>query len=96
MIKIYGCSDDLIEIEGDIEDELNPPSSVEDEGAFLAFSDGTVLRVKYDGVWRITPVFVNTNYSKVEAPEDDDSNYSDVVTLTGNITWVVMSERLIK
>ena len=92
-IEIYGASDDLIEVDGDIREEFNPKSDdFETDGDLLAFSDGTVLRVKYGagGVWRITQVAKGSAaFSKVEAPEDDDSNYSDRVTLAGDIKWCV-------
>lgn len=45
MLKIYGASDDLLELEGDITDEIN----VDCEESFcVAFSDGTLIRVHYD------------------------------------------------
>ena len=91
-LTIYGCSDDLIEIEGDITEELNPGSEVEDDGTILAISDGTLLRVKYDGIWRITTITKGASVlSKEEAPEDDDDNYSDRVTLEGpQFNWVAL------
>ena len=56
-ITVYGASDDLIEIEGDISEEFNYPYNADDKGVLLAFSDGTLARIKYDsgGMWRITP-----------------------------------------
>ena len=59
-ITIYGASDDLIELEGAIRDEISPCN--EDEPTRLAFSDGTVLSVAYDadGCWRINRVAVGT------------------------------------
>lgn len=88
-VTIHGQSDDLIEIEGDIEQEFM--SAYEDDEILLIFSDGTVLRVKYDkgGVWRITKVVEGAaTMTKVEAPEDDEDNYSDRVTLVGDLQWV--------
>jgi len=41
MLKVYGASDDLIEIKGDIREEF---SRYDSEGDYLAFSDGTVLK----------------------------------------------------
>ena len=55
-------------------------------------SDGTVLSVKYGdgGIWRIVPVHKGkAEYKKEEATADEnDNNYSDMVHLTGDITWV--------
>ena len=47
--KVYGCSDDLIEVEGDVCGETSPAySSGDDEKpALLIFSDGTILSVVY-------------------------------------------------
>jgi hypothetical protein len=90
-VTIYGASDDLIEVEGDIEEEFNPPE--DGEPTFLAFSDGTILRVEYgakeSAFWRITPVWKGSaTYSKTEATNEDD-DYSDRVTLEGTFKWVV-------
>jgi hypothetical protein len=52
--KLYGASDDLIEVEGDCEnaDEF----SGGDKAKYIGFSNGTVASIKYDerGVWAIT------------------------------------------
>ena len=55
-ITIYGDSDDLIEVDGDIREEFSYSGS--EEGDLLGFSDGTLLRIRHDdqGTWRITPV----------------------------------------
>lgn len=98
-IQISGYSDDLIEIEGDIQDELTATTDSDDQGDLLAFSDGTVLRVIYNdnGIWRITPVCKGTaTLTKDENPEDDDDRYSDIVTLEGDITWLVHNNRFIR
>jgi hypothetical protein len=88
-ITINGGSDDLVEVGGDLVEEFSPADT--DEFLVLA-SDGTILKGSYDGVWRFVPHTAGTaTMSKVEAPEDDDDNYSDVVTLAGNITWVAIA-----
>ena len=89
MVTVYGASDDLIEIEGDIREEFYADSELP---SWLAFSDGTVLRIQYmdDGIWRINRDRSGAAaYSKVEAGSADDDNYSDRVTLAGKIEWVV-------
>lgn len=88
---IWGSSDDCICIQG------LPGGNEEfygggEDGEFLAFSDGTVLRVKYDnqGCWRIRQVVAGTAPFVIEfSPEDDEDEggYSDRVTLDG-VTWV--------
>lgn len=87
-ITVYGASDDLIEIDGDLNEEF-PHRNAED--AILGFSDGTLLRIGYtpNGVWRISPIVRGSADLTIEqAPEDDESNYSDRATLSGAV-WVV-------
>jgi hypothetical protein len=87
-IAVFGYSDDIIAISGDINDELSP----DDTPAKLAFSDGTVLSVIYDadGCWRVNRVAAGSaTMEKVEAEGPDTDNYSDRVTLTGEIRWMV-------
>ncbi len=97
QITIRGSSDDLILIEGDINEEIN---DYEPEHVYLFVSDGTVLSVSYgrknDGFWRITPIIKGTaQYAKKEAT-DADKDYSDIVTLTGDIKWVGVGQELVK
>lgn len=89
-VVVYGASDDLIEVEGDVTEEFLPDKD-EDSGTLLAFSNGTVIRVSYSpaGVWRISPVAGAENVVVVQAPEDDEDNYSDRATVTSDVTWVV-------
>ena len=48
---IFGCSDDLIEIEGDYDDELCVV-----DGGRINIRDYITVDVKYDGDWKITIV----------------------------------------
>lgn len=89
-VTVSGASDDLIELEGDIRDEISPRN--EEDPVMLAFSDGTALSVVYDkdGCWRVNRVAEGTaKIEKVEADVADTANYSDRVTLTGDIRWCV-------
>lgn len=91
-VQVYGASDDLVELEGDIREEFTGSATDDSEGALLAFSDGTVLRVRYTeaGVWRITPVAVGRAFIGIDqAPEDDESNYSDRASLREGVMWAV-------
>lgn len=98
-IIIYGASDDLIEI-----DSTNfPPEEFNvdcDTISVLAFSDGTLLRVRYDedGIWRFTPSVVGSaNVTTWQCPTDDENIYSDRVTLTGDdLRWVVLANQIAK
>lgn len=96
MLRIYGASDDLIEIEGDLTEEFSPPGNEEDP-SYLAFSDGTVLSIAYTGgFWRINRVAVGgATYTKTEGMDEDD-DYSDVAVLDGPITWVVFGRQFEK
>lgn len=92
---LYGSSDDLIEIEGDVREEFSHP---EDDPCWVAFSDGTVVSVTYtgDGVWRIAPVHTGRcTLDVVQAVSADDDNYSDRATLSGEtITWAMLGTDL--
>lgn len=96
-VTVYGSSDDLIEIEGGIHEEFSIPGWSDDCGAhFLAFSDGTLLGAKYDddGVWRF-PLLAkgSATMTKTEGVPDDDANYTDRVTLEGDLRWVVLGKQ---
>jgi hypothetical protein len=88
MISIYGASDDLVEVEGDVSEEFNHYDS-EEEPCYLAFSDGTLLKVQYlEGVWRIFLMAKGRCNSKLEQCMSKDG--SDHAYLTGEkVTWVV-------
>lgn len=103
MIKIYGASDDLIEIVGDWEDEI---AYAGDDGESndwptLALSDGTLLRVCYDGCWRFAVLIAGSvPFTRVDAEAEEKSGsrpdgtgwYSDVLTFDGDIKWVAHAE----
>lgn len=90
-VIVYGHSDDIISVSGDIEDEF---SVRDDETKFLAFSEGTLLRVRYDGEWHISRHSAGSAaYARIESQGADDKDYSDVVTLEGDIRWIVAGER---
>ena len=97
-VTVYGSSDDLIEIEGDLREEFSFYSEDDDDGRLLGFSDGTMLRARYDkdGVWRFTLVHKGTaEMEKQEAPANDEENYSDRITLTGDIEWVMFGTEMV-
>lgn len=91
-VTITGASDDLIEIDGDIREEFTAPTVDGKDGGYLAFGDGTVLQILFlGGVWRILLLHAGTaTLTLTQAPADDDANYSDVATLTGDVPWVVL------
>jgi len=95
VIRIYGASDDLIEIDGDIREEFCHPSL---SGKWwLACSDGTLFSVRYDGRWRFAlESSGSAPFTKLEATENEGSRldstpaYSDIITLDAPIRWVVL------
>lgn len=96
MLKVYGASDDLIELEGDIEDEFGHYPH-DDEPVYLAFSDGTVLKAIYDndGIWRLNLVCKGNLYqSKEDGSVIDDTN--DIVIFDTGIKWVVLGTKFVK
>lgn len=92
MITVYGSSDDLIEIEGDVVEEF--ALGMNGDGELLAFSNGVLLRISYtnDGVWRVSPLAGTDKVTVVQAPADDEDNYSDRATIEGDVTWVLQGD----
>lgn len=99
-VKVYGQSDDLIELDGDLQDEIGCYGADDENGSLVAFSDGTVLRITYgannEGFWRITRLVVGTAEYTHTPGQDDVDDYSDVVTLEGDIKWAVCRDTLIR
>jgi hypothetical protein len=95
-IVVYGASDDLIELDGGITEEF---IYRDDDGDLVAFSDGTVLCIVYSsaGVWRITPVVHGSaEVEIVQAPEEDDTNYSDRAHVRGEVVWAVHGVSIVR
>lgn len=86
MTKVYGASDDLIEVEGDLRGEVSADADGPDDlGVLLAFSDGTVAAVRYGkpgfgGVWAITVLREGEMFARLDICTDEDADpYSDVL-----------------
>jgi len=91
MITITGYSDDIVDVEGDISEEIY---GLED-GGFLAFSDGTLIQVDYDknGVWQFYVMAKGNLYdNKVEGSVLMETN--DTVTFKSGILWIVSGKEL--
>ena len=89
FIKVSGHSDDIVCVEGDLTEEFYP---TEDEPFYVAISEGTLLRVSYDGMWNIRVLHTGLGTTVHHEPAtDEDENYSDVVTLTSELPamWAV-------
>ena len=85
-VRVYGSSDDLVEVEGDLSEEFDG------DKVNLIFGDGTQLLVWYgnDGCWHITRAKEGTaTYTKVFTATDSNSDsYSDRVELEGDLISV--------
>lgn len=95
MIKIYGCSDDLVEIENSTykEDEIG----CYDSDVRIHFLDGTVIRIGYSkpnlAVWWIEVEKQGTAEHKLTICEDENARiYSDIFEINSEIK----SHRVIK
>lgn len=105
-VYVYGASDDLIEIEGSLVEEFNYPGLVGDPPYYLAFSDGTLLKITYDGEWNIKvvegqayvyPVNHRDDSRRLVADWPDEiPDYSDVAVLHSDVTWVVGGTDVVK
>ena len=95
--RVYGCSDDLVEIEGELEGEI---SSFENE-VLLAFSDNTLLLVEYNkGIWKITEIRRGDLFDRVDVCTDPDAEiYSDQAFFFKGLEWCYLArfdERITK
>lgn len=103
MIYVFGASDDLIELRGDIEEEV--PSSYKEDN-YLLFSNGVAVKISYDGEWRIN-IIRNPDQSVNVIPVSDirgrtdefsiDINdYTDLAKInTQSVSWVGHAKELI-
>lgn len=87
--QIYGASDDLVELEGDLSEEF----SGGEKPCLLIFSDGTVLTIKYGkehlAVWAITLITQGKLFKRIEYCTDGDAErYSDTAHFCDGLEWV--------
>lgn len=82
--RVYGSSDDLIEVEGDLSGECGAYGTDDNpRGALLFFDDGTILEVKYcgriSGVWEVKCLNKGSLFEKIDQCDDADADiYSDM------------------
>ncbi len=88
MIKVYGASDDLVEIEGSSykDDEIG----CFEEDVRIRFTDGTIIRIGYpkDGlaIWWIEVEKKGTAAQKLTVCDDEDARiYSDIFEIDAEI-----------
>ena len=88
--KIYGCSDDLVEFEGEVRGEV----SSYDSKSFVACSDGTLLEVEYGkpqgGIWKVTLIRKGDLFDRIDICESEDADpYSDVAYFKPGLKWAM-------
>ena len=94
---LYGGSDDLIEIDGAINDEIGC-YAVAEKGIKFSASDGTTGLIKYDGEWRIEiydPGTLILNHYKSVGDEMSHpgelskfTSYSDILEFDEGVEWI--------
>ena len=84
-IKIYGYSDDIVEIEGDSrwDDEYD----CYDQDVIIYFNDCTVLRMHYDGAWKATVENKGAAKYTITPLIENDDYYSDLFEI--HDTWIL-------
>jgi hypothetical protein len=106
ITRIYGASDDLIEVDGQIIDEVEAYSAERKPIKFKT-SEGTKGTILYNGEWKITIINEGPDFVKVIESVGDDNkhteentkdvpSYSDVVILDGDLEWVKIKGEKIK
>lgn len=93
MVKVYGASDDLVEIEGS--------SYPKDEiGCFMkdvkiTFEDGTVVLIWYGkkGIWYINLLASGSAYKRIRKCYDPEAEpHSDVLEIDSEISDLIVKE----
>lgn len=95
VINIYGSSDDLIQIDGTaISEEVDVAEVGE---ALVSVSDGTAFRIAYgeEGIWHIDVLAAGPAVVEHHRGTDEDTDYSDVLRLAGDLRWVHIGEKYI-
>ena len=96
MTKVYGCSDDLVEIEG----APYPADEIGcyDSDVFIRFSDGTKIRVYYvkdqKAIWGID--ILEKGDARQTLTECNDENaeiYSDIFEIDAKYVWHEVKDR---
>ena len=93
--KVYGVSDDLVEFDGDVSGEIGCYGTDDNEhGVLVAFSDGTLLEVKYgkgdSAVWGISVIHSGALFDRKEdcpIENQDTDDYSDKVFFKDGLKW---------
>lgn len=96
--KVYGQSDDLIEIEGDVDGEVDHHNIERNAaGALLVCSDGTVLIAKYGkaerGIWSIEALKNGNLLNEITVCVDEEASpHSDVVEFCDGLSYIIVAK----
>lgn len=103
LVIVSGFSDDIISVEGDLNEELRPEYPAEEEGVYVALSCGVLLKVRYDGDWSVSLTsdaeaesgVVQVQHHKAHIHDlEGTRDYSDAAIVEAeSIDWVVMGEQ---
>ena len=82
---IYGASDDLIEVEGDINEEFS--ANYQEPTYLRVMPTGTLIKVEYDlgGVWRLShDSGDSSDFRKIEQENFGAIDYSEAIRIIGD------------
>lgn len=103
--KLYGSSDDIVEIEGAVCDEYG---NYDDAKKAIQFSvsDGTSGTIKYNGEWKIDLITKGKKFLEIISSVGDEGThtgeaenctcFSDVLILNNGIEWVKVGNETYK
>jgi hypothetical protein len=92
---LSGCSDDIIFVEGDLNDHFTPgkllSADSQCECLYIAFSDGSLLNFCYDddGIWRFTIQYQGL-LLKEKITGSIETATNDVVIFHPGIKWCIL------
>ena len=87
---LTGASDDLIEMCGELQEEFN---SFDCKDGYIAFSDGTLLRVLYCDIWRFQPICKGELFERIDIGSSSD-DINDKVYFKQGLKWCVFSDKM--
>lgn len=91
---IYGVSDDLIEVDGDVRGEVSFYGHSGKDSCLLTCSDGTVLSARYNelGIWKLEVLREGALFNLIVICNDPEATvYSDQVHFMDGVKWVLAS-----
>lgn len=94
VTRVYGTSDDLIEVEGGMAagEYGSYGTDEQGKGVLLVFDDGTVLEVQYGkrdmAVWQVTLLNAGDAFDRIDQCADEDADpYSDQAFFKREMKW---------